>query len=133
MADINYWAVLIAGAVHFAIGAFWYSPALFGKIWMKGAGKTEADMKGHGAGKYYFIGFLSTLVLVWVLAVTLKISGTNTLSTALQGGFWLWLGFVAMTQLGSVLWEKKPFSFYLVNTLYYLVGILVASWILFIW
>ena len=32
---INYIAVLVSAVIGMAIGALWYSPLLFGKIWMK--------------------------------------------------------------------------------------------------
>ena len=32
--DLNYWAVLVSAVASMTIGALWYSPILFGKIWM---------------------------------------------------------------------------------------------------
>jgi hypothetical protein len=37
-------AALVAGAVHFLIGAAWYSPAGFARPWMRGLGITPADI-----------------------------------------------------------------------------------------
>lgn len=38
---VNYFAVLLASIVAFAIGAVWYFPALFFKTWAASCGKTE--------------------------------------------------------------------------------------------
>ena len=41
-------AALTAGLAHFLIGGLWYSPLMFSKIWMRGLGLTESDIKeGH--------------------------------------------------------------------------------------
>src|SRR5258706_7443369 len=33
--SINYWAVIATGLIAFALSLLWYSPILFGEIWMK--------------------------------------------------------------------------------------------------
>jgi hypothetical protein len=35
MKKINFWAVIIAAAVAFVLGALWYSPLLFGKAYLE--------------------------------------------------------------------------------------------------
>jgi len=57
-------------------------------------------------------------------------------ATAMDGiilGFWVWIGFLATTQIGSVLWEGKPVKLYLINTLHYLVALAVMATILAVW
>ncbi|MBI3026774.1 DUF1761 domain-containing protein, partial [Candidatus Woesearchaeota archaeon] len=48
-------------------------------------------------------------------------------------GFWVWIGFLATTQIGMVLWEGKPIKLYIINTLHYLVVLAVMSAILAVW
>jgi len=43
---INGWAVLIGTLVLWVLGALWYSPVLFGKIWQK-----EVEFKEEGIKK----------------------------------------------------------------------------------
>ena len=45
MGEVNLLAVLVSGVAAMVIGALWYSPLLFGKLWMNGMGFTEAKMK----------------------------------------------------------------------------------------
>ena len=57
-------------------------------------------------------------------------------STAIDGaivGIWLWLGFVATTMIGMVLWEGKPFRLYLINAGHVLAGLIVMGAILAVW
>ena len=46
--DINYLAVLIAALASYVLGALWYSPVLFGKLWMK---LSKIDPKNMDAAK----------------------------------------------------------------------------------
>ncbi len=51
MNSINWLAVLVAGVSAFVLGGVWYSPALFGKAWMKENKMTvEEVQKGNKAG-----------------------------------------------------------------------------------
>ncbi len=43
---------------------------------------------------------------------------------------WCWLGFVAPTMLGMVLWDQRPFKLYLINASYWLVSFVVMALIL---
>ncbi len=81
----------------------------------------------------YSLGFLSQFVMATVLA---HISGfvlVIYVSEALQLAFWLWLGFLATTMLGTVLWEMKSPKFYAINAGYWLVVLMLMSVILTVW
>ena len=134
--DINFLAILVSGIVAMIIGSLWYSPALFGKQWIKLSGMTNKKIKKakqKGMGKTYFIAFISTLIMAYVLAVLLKFSKVATISKGFKIAFLIWIGFFATTQLGTVLWQNKPFKLYLIDTLHYLVTLLVISAILTSW
>src|SRR2546429_8655500 len=136
MIDINYWAVLVSAIVSMLIGAFWYSPAGFGKAWMQlmGIGKKDMDKAtGKGMGSRYFMMFVGTLVMVYVLAYFVNYAGASDIMAGLQAGFWAWLGFIAPIMLSSVLWEGKPWKLYWINVTHYLVVLLVSGAILAAW
>lgn len=132
---INYWAVLVAAIASFVIGGLWYSPVLFGKKWMELMNVSEKEMKGKKkeTTKSYVIGFLSTVMMAYVLAHLVDYTSATTALGGAQAGFWAWLGFVAMVQLGMVLWGGKPWAFYFLNTAYYLVSMVVMGIILAVW
>ena len=44
-AQLNYLALFLAALSTFLIGGLWYSPAVFGKAWMRENGFKEEDMK----------------------------------------------------------------------------------------
>ena len=134
-ATINYLAVLVAAIINMGIGFLWYGP-LFGKVWMQLSGFTKkqiAEAKKKKMGKTYAIAFLSTLLMSYVMAHFVDYAEANTFALGAVAGFWIWLGFVATIMLGTVLWEGKPIKLYLINSLHYLVALILMGGVLAVW
>ena len=135
-ASINYIAVLVAAVVNMIIGALWYSPVLFGNLWMRLSGMDKKSIdksKQKGMEKLYAAAFISTFVMAFVLAHFIDYTESSTVSDGMQAGFWIWLGFIATVSLGGVLWEKKPIKVWVLNNAYNLFGLLVMGSILAVW
>jgi len=135
MLDLNYLAILMSAIAAMALGAMWYGP-LFGKMWIALSGMSQKDLeeaKKNGMGKSYAINFIGQLVFAGVTALMIWGVGTETLSGSLWLAFWLWLGYIATTMLNSVLWEKKSWKLYFLNTGYQLVALLLVTSILTVW
>ena len=135
--DINYLTVLVSSLFVMGLGAFWYSPAGFGKSWMRLMGismEKMDEMKAKGGmGKSYGLAMLGNLVMVYVLAHFVEAGNALTAWEGAQIGFWAWLGFVAMPSMNTVIWEGKPWKLYLINIGYYLVALKIAGAILAVW
>ncbi len=132
--DVNYLAVLIATIASMVVGMLWYSPLLFGNIWMNLMKINPKDMgKDKGIGKNYFAAFISTLIMSFILANFIDYAGAITVLDALVIGFMIWIGFIATVLLGGILWEGKPVKLFLINMAHYLAAILVMSIILTLW
>ena len=117
--NVNYWAVLVAAIVSFVIGGLWYSPMLFGKLWMQLSGLTNKDMeaaKKKGMTKSYILQFVASLITACVLAHFISLLNIGTVPELFQLVFLAWIGFQAANTVGMVLWEGKPWSLYLLNT-----------------
>ncbi len=136
LADINYWAVLVAAIVSMVIGGLWYSPVLFGKLWMQLSGITQkqiAEAKKKSMTKAYVLQFIASLIMACTLAHVFSLLNVTTLSYALETMFFLWLGFIATVMVGKVLWEGKSWSLYLLDATHYLVTFFAMSLVLFYW
>lgn len=132
--EVNYLAVFVSAIVSMIIGSIWYGP-LFGKQWMSLMGFTQKDIekaKKKGMGKLYFAGFVSALVMAFVLAHFVGVFAT-TVMEGIQTAFWIWIGFFATVMLGSVLWEGKSVKLYILNVAYYIVNLIIISTILVLW
>ena len=132
--DINYLAVLVAAIAAMAIGFLWYGP-LFGKEWKKLMGFTDKSMKEMKMTPMQAMigGFITTLIMSYILAHFIDYAQSATFMDGAVAGTWIWLGFIATVQLGIVLWEGKPVKLYVINTLHYLVALIVMGGILAIW
>jgi hypothetical protein len=128
--DINFLAVLAAAVVSIVIGSLWYSPLLFGKKWIELSGicKGQVDeAKKAGMGKYYAMAFVNSFIIATLLAYFIELTAVADLVEAAIMGAAAALGFSATTLLSSVIWEKKPFALYLINTGHYLVSYVLMS------
>jgi Protein of unknown function (DUF1761) len=114
--QINLWAVLVATLIHFGIGALWYSPLLFSKMWQDAIPKNErkstlvegivttiaggllaflalAVIVGY-TGSSSFLSGLKIGLLVWTLSLYVYVmnsayQGTNRKLTFIDNGYTL--------------------------------------------
>lgn len=134
--EINVLAVIVAAIVSMVIGSIWYSPLLFGNIWMKLSDiKFSKDKKEQQAMmlRSYGLGVVSSLVLAYVLARFIQLFEADTAAAGAEIAFWAWLGFIVTTQFGAVLWEGRSYKVFLIgagNMLVTLVsmGVILAVW-----
>lgn len=133
--DLNYAAILVAAIAPMLLGMVWYSPALFGKTWVKLLGKNEQEMKkmGKQATNGYILTFVSALIMSYVLAHFVDYTMSTTAIQGVETGFWLWLGFVATTGMINFVWQNKHRNLYVIDNGYHLVSLMVMGAILAMW
>ena len=132
---INYLAVIVAAIVHFIIGGLWYG-LIFGNKFIELSGWTPAQLEKIAAESHwsqYAIAFVCSLVLVYILAHFVQYTGAKGVADGMQTAFWLWLGFVATTQLATVIFEQRRLGLYVLNVGYQLVASLICGAILVVW
>jgi len=132
---INYPAVLVATIVHFLIGGLWYGLLFSNKFIELIAWSPEKlqEMQNHNPAKEMMIAFISALVLVYILAHFVQYTKARTALDGIQTSFWLWLGFIATTQLATVVFEERKLGLYLINVGYQFVACSLAGIILTLW
>lgn len=121
---------VVAAIVNMVIGAIWFARPVFGKRWMAGLGKSEAEMQAmmKGAGKAYAVSFLGSLLLAAILTLILGMTGAlDSIASALEVSFLVWLGFVLTTSLPSVLFEKRPAAVFGITSGYTFIAFLVMG------
>lgn len=133
--EVNLLAVLVAAIAAFVIGGLWYSPLLFGKVWMRAHGYTPEKMETMraGVGRAYGLSFLCYLVMATVLAILIGATDTVTALGGVRLGALCWLGFAATIGLTANLFSDKPLATYLLDAGYQLVYLVVMGAILAIW
>ncbi len=110
--QIDWMIVFIAALLNMLIGFFWYSKWLFGHTWMK---LTEIKEEKPNVSTLLY-AFINSIVIAYFLAFFQGYLGVTSVSDGMFVGFCFWLGFVATTQISSVLWEKGSFQLFLLHT-----------------
>ena len=129
---INFLAVVAAAAANFVIGGMWYSPALFGKAWMKANGFTDADLKKGSPAVIFGVSFIFCLIMAANLAAFLADPST-TIGFAVAAGVAAGLGWATLGLGVIALFERRPWSYILVNGGYLTVSFAVMGAILGAW
>lgn len=129
---INWLAILAAVVIKQALGAFWFSPALFGPAWCKLAGVSEAEMKA-GLVKALIPDVIGSAVMAFVLVHAVHYAGAHNWAQGAAVGFFNWLGFVAVATLGSVSFERRPLQLYLINNGFLLLALVLMGVMLAVW
>jgi hypothetical protein len=129
--QLNYWAILVAALSTFLIGGLWYSPAVFGKAWMKENKFTEEDTKGGNLVKIFGLSFI--LGLIAAINLAMFMGPENRPEMGALWGFLAGFGWVATFVGTHYLFERKSFTLFLINAGYSIValtimGVIIAWW-----
>jgi hypothetical protein len=132
-AGINYWAVTVAWLVNVVIGAYWYSPAGFGKLWAKLSGVDHMKIPEKEATKA--IGFVAVSAILQTLTLAAVLHSVHVANAwdGLMVGLALWLGLVAATTIGNTLYQRLSWKFWWLNSSYFLIVMAINSVVLTIW
>lgn len=132
--QVNYLAILLCGVIAMLLGTFWYSPFLFGKIWLESMDKSEEDLKKDFKPiKTYGLTFLSHLVMAFGLAQIMTFMDASSVPEGIRVAFLCWVGFTVAPMLVNSLFEGKKIKLLGVDTGYHLIVMLVFGTILGAW
>lgn len=141
MTDINYFAIATCAFISMSLGMAWYSPLLFGNIWVKLMGMDYDKMKNDPevqkrAQKGYMVSTLCHIIMAFVMAHFVQYTHVSgSWFDGLKIGFWCWLGFTLTTMLPNQIFSKDNFSWIVaaINLGYPLVNFSTAGAILAAW
>lgn len=131
--DVNIWAVVLATLSTLVVGSVWYTPRVFGTVWIRLAKVDTAAAEKRGVAPI-LVTIVVTAVTAWVLAGAVSIAhefydGTF-LVDALVTGALLWAGFTAARMVTHDAFEGRPPALTTLNLAHELVTVLVMSLII---
>ncbi|MDP1834827.1 MAG: DUF1761 domain-containing protein [Chlamydiales bacterium] len=126
--DVNFWAVFTAAVVYMVIGGIWYSPFLFGKLWLAESKIKRDEMSGQGTA--LAASFLAAIVLGYVLGYFIAATHSGTFFYGAYIAFWAWLGFVATTKILDILYLGKSWKLVVIDGGYLLIAYLAMGAVL---
>ena len=128
MPEINWVAVFAAAVACFALGALWYSNALFGKAWQREAGLTDAQLASGNKARIFGLTFVLALLAAWNFAKFLGPRPSLVFGTAV--GFSAGLLWVAGSLGINYLFERKSLKLFLINGGYHTLQFTVIGLVL---
>lgn len=123
--ELNYLAIALAALSTFLLGGIWYSPAAFGKAWMKENGFTEEDLKKGSMAKIFGLAFI--LALISAINLAMFMGPEKDVSMGAAYGFAAGFGWVATFVGTHYLFERKSFKLFLINAGYSVVALTVMG------
>ena len=131
--QVNWLAVLIGALAYFFLGAIWYS-ALFRNAWIKATGVNANDPNARkGFAGIMIASFITILITTIGLALIITRIGPGGWMTGCKVGLIAGVCFSAATICNSYLYEKRPIALSTINSLYNIVGCVLAGIIIAIW
>jgi uncharacterized protein DUF1761 len=103
---ISFAAIIISALAAFSFSLAWYSPLMFGDIWMK---YRDASLAAAPLWKF-FLAPLREIITASVLAFLIARVRPATFTSALALGLVLWAGFYAVQLTGAVIWDNRPWQ-----------------------
>ena len=129
---ISFVALAVAAVVKVIIGMIWFAPATFGPRWIAYA-QCDPDELKRGLPKALVVDLVGNFIMAYVLVHAIHYAGAANAAQGAAVGFFNWLGFVAVTTLFSVTFEKRPFGLWVINNGFHLVGIVIMAIIVTVW
>lgn len=131
LSDINWLSVLVASIAGFAVGAVWYTPILFGKIWIKLIG---ANIDENNKPNMPMI-FGTALVLQFIAAIGLEmVLGKDACAVhGLTTGLFISIFWIATSFGINYLFVRRPLKLFFIDAGYYAVSFMVMGIILGAW
>lgn len=129
---INYLAVLVAALSTFLLGGLWYSPMLFGKVWMRANNFTDKDLQTFSKARMFGWSFVFSLVMAANLAMFLAGPTTN-LTWGIAAGALAGVGWVAMAIAIIGVFENRSWTYILINGGYMMFAFIIMGAILGAW
>lgn len=130
VSELNVWAILIGTIITMAIGALWYSPVLFGKIWAKLVGLNSQN-RNSSAGP--MIGaMLMNLIATVLLAIFIQLTGAANAGEGLLIALLLALAIAAKIAM-NYFFEGKKLNLFLITAGYHTITLLISGLLLGAW
>jgi hypothetical protein len=135
--DGLYWpAIIVAGVATFMLGGVWYQ-ALFGKLWVRLHGYTEAqqaEIRAKRPPGLFFGGMIAGYTaLALVVAVIAGIAGASSATDAIALGALLWLVLTLGSGFTTWLARGDHLGTLLIDAAYQLVFSVGMSLIVVLW
>lgn len=135
LGDVNWLAIIVGTIVYFGLGGFWYSPAGFGKAWMRSVGMETPEGGERPGPAIYATPLISGLVVSIATAWLAHATGSSTVGDGLVLGLVVSIGFMATLISTTATFSQFPdrMTWFWITASYNVVGVTILAVIVTAW
>lgn len=130
--SLNWLSIIVATVVYFVLGALWYSPVLFGNIWMKLRNLDKETMEQPNPIIYLY-SFILQFIGVISLALFITALGVDSAGNGALIGLGAGAGFVFSLAGTTGIFTDVPMKLHFLDNGYHVVGLILAGLVLGWW
>lgn len=131
--SLNILAVAVAGVLYFVIGALWYSPLLFSKVFVKYRLKPGETLEDSGNPAEYGMTLVAALIAALLLAIAVKTAGATTIVEGAVVGAAAALGLAATSSFTYTIFSGPHKMLWVIYTGYQVVAFIVMGILFVVW
>ena len=136
LGQLNWLAVVVAGAAYFALGALWFAPQVLGGIWQRSIGWDPNQSPPRPSARSYGPAAIAYLVAAVATAMLAAATGADDVSGAITLGLVVGIGYaltLTAVTAGFAPNLPQPWTWFAVSGGYHLVGLVITSLIVTLW
>lgn len=132
-AHYNIWAVIVCIVLQMVLGALWYSPVLFGNIWLKLVDRKSEEISRSEGNKAMSFSIIPAAITIFALSFLISIANATSVIDALIIGTVAAIGLIGMSAANLILFEDRSVKLTILNVGYPMVSLNIAAIIMVLW
>ena len=136
LGQLNWLAVIVGAVIYFALGALWYTPAVFGRRWMRSIGWDPERTPPQSNPLTYAVPAAAYLVMAIAVGLLAAATGTDTLGEGIVLGLVVGVGLSLMHTLVDATFDPnkpEPWTWFAINGTYHTIGLIIVAVIVAVW
>lgn len=126
--------IAVAGIAYFALGAIWYTPAVFGKYWAVQHNIQMTEETKKRMPMLMVSTFLLTITLALAMGLLLHLmQAPGTCMSGIKAGLFVGGAFCALPVGINYLYTAKPIKLWFIDAGYHVAGLTLTGIILSVW
>ena len=135
LGQLNWVAIIVGAVAYFALGAAWFTPALFGRPWQRAIGWDESR-EAQTSPAVYALPALFYLISAIATGMLARATGSDTFGEGIVLGLVVAIGYALMVNMTDAIFDPnkpQPMVWFLITGAYHLVGLLIVAVLVSIW
>ncbi len=126
-------AIFISAFICFSLAALWFSPALFGNLWLKQIGKRNEEVHHLINLKTFVVVFLFLLFFCAVMNVVVEKVHAVGMNEGIEIGIIIWLVISSMHAAVHFTFEHRSILLFGIYSSYYLTASVISAALFAMW